>query len=879
MLAEAVWGRRTEASSQVGLRVLVHGLRRALGATAIGRTNRLYRLIGEVDADEFESLAQRAEALAHAGAAAEARDVFRAALALWRGPAFAGTAAGDVVRAEADRLDDLRLTVHERVLEVDLDLGAVPDVAGGLAALAAAHPLRERLQASLMRSLALAGRRAEALAVYERTRRQLADELGVDPGDLLRKVYTDLIRGGATPTAVIERPSQLPPAPSHFHARAAELAALDAVCDDTLHGNRPTAVVVVSGAGGMGKTALVAHWSHLRAARFSDGRLYLDFDAHPEPDTALGRALLDLGVPPEDVPGTAADRSARLRSIMATRSLLIVLDNVVSATQARPFLPGSYTSALVVGSRERLDGLVARDGAALVSIGPLRPEDSLALLRAVGGLPPAHSDSGDLRDLAQLCGGLPLALRIVGAHLRLGASTAGLLAELRDETTRLERLRTADGDAAVHPMMAVSYRRLDEPARRLLRWLGRVTGGPIPVAALAALAGVDLTTASGAVETLARANLVGSTDDGRVTVHQLIRMFASGQGQREDDAATHRAGERRLLTWYAHAVVRADRRIRPTVRRSDDPDAALDGPRRPDGVPRIEGLPTLPDVASAVEFLDVEADTLTALLGRTGADHPDLAWRISADLRGWLQRRASRSTWLAIAEQGAAAAAAVGAIAGEASLRVSVGVAHSLLLDRVSAQAAYERAIDLYSRADDIAGTVDTYASLGALLTESGALDEALEPLELAQVMASRLDDPDLTFKVELNLGFLHRRAGRLHLALQAYETALAEAERSADRDWLAAIAHINLGRLRFVRGEHDRAAEHYLLAVDLARTTGDRMREGMALHGVSDVLAATGDRPGAVAAMREAISLLEPLGNPRLPEMRAILVELERAI
>ncbi|MEV1333478.1 BTAD domain-containing putative transcriptional regulator [Micromonospora costi] len=870
VLVEAVWGHGVAQPTPVGLRVLVHGLRRALGATSIRRVNRRYELVAAVDTDEFEAYVRRAEALADAGSPVPARDTFRAALRLWRGPAYAGLAAGEPVRTEADRLDDLRLRAHERCYELELELGSGPDPDAGLAALAAAHPLRERLQAALMRALVRADRRAEALAVYERTRRLLADELGVDPGDRLRDLYTEVLRGPVrtAPVGTLERPFQVPAGPSHFQARTAELAALDAVCDDTLDGRRPTAVVTVSGAGGMGKTALVAHWSHQRAARFGDGQLYLDLDAHPEPGSALGRALIDLGVPPDELPGPTADRSARLRSIMATRSLLVVLDNVTSAAQARPFLPGSHTSVLVVNSRDRLDGLVARDGAALLPVGPMPPAASLALLRAVGGLPPGRADD-NLRTLADLCDGLPLALRIVGAHLRLDASPADLIKDLRDERTRVERLRTADGDAAVHPTIAVSYRRLDDTARRLLRWLGRTPGEPVPVAALAALAGVDVDAARAAAVALARANLALLSDGrggARVAVHQLIRMFAHGQSEREDDAGTLRAGERRLLAWYAHAVSRADRRLRPTAHRVEQPREAPPA-----------GLPALPDVAAAVDFLDAEADMIAALLGRIGPDQPDLTWPIIANLRGWLQRRAPRSAWIALASQGIAAAAAVGAVTGEATLHVSLGVAHSLLLERASAQAAYERAVDLYARAGDVAGQVDAYASLGAMLTESGALAEALDPLERARTLNAGLDDPDLTCKVQINLGLRHRRAGDLGPALHAYEVALAAADRSADRDWLAASVHTNIGRLRFVRGEHDRAEHHYRQAIDLARRSGDRMREAWSLHGVSDVLAARGDRAGAADAMRDAIGLLEPLGDRRLPEMRDILAGLEQ--
>nr|WP_233578251.1 tetratricopeptide repeat protein [Micromonospora sp. BL4] len=137
------------------------------------------------------------------------------------------------------------------------------------------------------------------------------------------------------------------------------------------------------------------------------------------------------------------------------------------------------------------------------------------------------------------------------------------------------------------------------------------------------------------------------------------------------------------------------------------------------------------------------------------------------------------------------------------------------------------------------------------------------------------MNDPDLTFKVELNLGYLHRRANRQQEALDAYTSALSAAERSGNRDWLSASVHTNLGRLHLLQNNLDQAGHHYDTAVRLARSTGDRMREAWALHGCSDVAAARRDLPAAVAALQEAVTILEPLGDRRLDEMRARLSEL----
>ncbi|WP_433309389.1 BTAD domain-containing putative transcriptional regulator [Micromonospora sp. CA-269861] len=872
-LMETLWGHGPNDSKRVALRVLVHHLRRNLGTESIVRATGGYRMVldgHQLDASEFVALVDSAADDEARGRLAEARGSYRKALRLWRAPeAYQGTADTELVRGAAAHLGEQRMTAYESCVDIELSLGLHRELCAELSALATENLLRERLQAQLMLALVRSDRRAEALTTYERIRRLLADELGADPGARLQQLHTAILRGPApvgTPSAVSDavRPMQLPAPPSNFVARDDELSVLDSVRTKAGPGQRLLGSMVVTGAGGMGKTALVTHWAHQHQQGFPGGQLYLDLDDDAPTAAALARTLIDLGIAPDDVPQQAEARAAKLRSLLSSRTVLMVLDNVSTAEQARPFLPGSGDSLLVIISRNRLDGLVAREGLHLLVLTPLPVEPATRLLQETAGMSGSASD--DVRTLVELCHGMPLALRIVGAHLRLGARPDVLVTALKDERTRIARLATTDGDVSVHAVIAVSYRRLAIPDRRLLRSLGLSGAGAIPLGAAAALAGVT----SGTVLTeligrLTEVNLV-ARDAGRVSLHQLTRIFAREQGRREDTPADRAIAERRLLSWYGQATGDAQQRIRPTA-------GGPHGKGTPD--PLHLFLPDLPDTAAAVRWVDTESDTIIKMITEHAQRHPDLIWPLAANIRGWLQRRANRDTWIALTEQGIQAAALAGSSTGEATLQGSLGVAHSLLLHRMEARAAYQRASALCQQNGDHAGAADVDASLGGMLVESGELAEALPPLLRARHSANLLNDPDLIFKVEHNLGLLYRRAGRQQEALDSYTSALAAANRSSNRDWLSASVHTNLGRLHFLRDDIDLAGNHYDTAVRLARSTGDRMREAWALHGCSDVAAARRDVSAAVAAMQEAVTILEPIGDRRLDEMRARLAEL----
>ncbi|HEX3650627.1 MAG TPA: BTAD domain-containing putative transcriptional regulator [Pseudonocardiaceae bacterium] len=542
-LVERVWGgsrlpERPRKAAQIYVSLLRTALAGVDGVAIVRRPDGYLIELDErtVDVHVFHRLAAEARGNDDDDRAAA---LFERALGLWRGEPF-GELDTPWLADVRDSLVQQRQAAERDLTDVQLRRGRHGLVLAQLSLWAQEHPLDERLAGQLMLALFRSGRQADALDVYRGLRGRLADELGTGPGHALHELHQRILTDDPSlslPAGSVAIPRQLPAAPRWFTGRRAEL--------DTLVGHPDTdgGVVVISaidGMAGVGKTALAVLTAHRLATRYPDGQLFVDLHGHTQgfrPRTsadALDRLLRALGLPPERIPDDVEERAALYRQRLAGTRTLIVLDNAVDEAQVRPLLPGEHGCLVLVTSRRRLKGL---DDAHALSLDVLPRSDALALVRTVAG-----RDDPLLAEITELCGRLPLALRIAAALLRHRPmwSVAQLAGLLRDQHQRVGVL--SDGERDLGAVFALSYQSLDDARRRTFRLLGLVPGPDTDAHATAALLGTDPDTATRLLEDLVDHNLLVPHAPGRYRMHDLIRLHARAVRRRPGCRAGPAAG-------------------------------------------------------------------------------------------------------------------------------------------------------------------------------------------------------------------------------------------------------------------------------------------------------------------------------------------------
>lgn len=373
----------------------------------------------ELDLLAFRQLVASARRDHEAGRAEAAVTMYRQAMGLLRDAPLADIPS----LQELPVLTELRRELETALLEyadAAACIGRHEEVLTPLYRFVESNALHESAHARLMMALAGSGQPAVALELFESLRRQLADELGVDPGAVVRETHQAILRGVPAPAPLSRAalpaqadwahpvPTQLPADVYGFTGRGPEIAHLDAWLDPD---SARSAVVIgiMQGRPGVGKSSLAVHWGHQVAERFPDGQLYARLD-DGAPADVLRSFLLALGVERAQMPDLLVDRSALLRSLLTGKRLLMVLDKAPSADQVRPLLPGSRGCAVLVTSRRPLPELVAREGARALVVDRLSEPDSLTLLQRRLGPARTMAEPAAVREILEHCEGLPAVL-------------------------------------------------------------------------------------------------------------------------------------------------------------------------------------------------------------------------------------------------------------------------------------------------------------------------------------------------------------------------------------------------------------------------------------------------------------------------------------
>ncbi|TDB82286.1 BTAD domain-containing putative transcriptional regulator [Micromonospora sp. KC721] len=864
-LVALTWGETWPATVRGQVQAYVSGLRRRLGAATIVRRPPGYLIMvrpGELDLHDFD------EAVAHAqretGNPAARADLLRRALARWPGPEMGGTTEA-MRAARGPELRERRLAAAEEWYDAELAAGRHAEMVGPLRQAVQADPFRERLHAQLMLALHGCGRTAEALDVYAAVRARLADELGVDPGVVLRRAQQLLLRGddaaaGGLPVTV---PRQLPAELPGFVGRAGQLADLDAAVRDR-SGAR---IAVVTGTAGVGKTALAVLWAHRAHARFPDGQLYVDlrgFDpAGPAMTVAEAvRGLLDaLQVPAGRIPTSLDAQVGLYRSLLADRRMLVVLDNARDSDQVRPLLPGATSCFTIVTSRADLAGLVAVEGAVPVPLDLFSPAEACQMLARRLGADRVRREPQAVQEIIDASARLPLALAVVAARAagRPSFPLSALAAELRAHH-RLDRFDGGGPRSDLRTVLAVSYRTLDATTAWVFRLLGLHPGPSVSVAAAASLTGVDEEVARRALVALTRAHLLDEPSPGRYGMHDLLRGYAAELVRTLDHEGRRRMATHRMLDHYLHTALAADRLLNPQR------DAIVLAP------PQARVRPETPaDAQAAMRWFTVEHPVLVALALTAPAGFDGHRWQLAWALVTYFDRQGHWDDYVAVHH---AALDAAGHDAGplpRAHAHRNLGRAYSRLRRLREADSHLRQALALYGRCGDEAGAAQVHGNLSWVAERDGRFRDALHHAREAMLRYERLGDPVMTANARNTVGWQHAQLGELDQAFDDCRAALALLRKAGDR-FGEAVTWDSLGYIHHQRGEPWEAVAGYGRALELFREAGDLNNEGQTLTKLAAAYDLAGEPASARRSRQEALHIFDTLGHPDAEKLRAEL-------
>jgi len=820
-LIDLIWDESPPQTAGALVHTYVSSLRRAVGKALVTRAPG-YLLDVDSDVEQFNRHLTTARQAERADDPATAITHYQHGLVLWRGPALHGVESA-FARGHALTLEESRLSAEEGLGRCELAQNRVEDAIARLSALVNAHPAREETRELLMRAFHRAGRQADALNVYRDAREYLLDELGIEPGERLRELQTAILTGtlevapprtavAAAPVVTTQQvvPHHLPPDISDFTGREEALKQVLGLTEGR-EDRTATPTVVVSGFGGAGKSALAVHAAHLLRKSYPDGQLFADLRGAGrdlEPQEVIGRFLGLLGIPGQDQPAAPDERVELYRRTLSDRRLVIVLDNARSEAQVRPLLPGNANCFVIITSRSRLTGL---EGAEPIELGFFNSAVSEEMLSRIVGTDRVSAEPEAAHRIAELCGGVPLALRAAGAKLlaRPHWPLRTLAKRLSDERRRLDELET--GDLAIRSSLKLNYSELDALHRKAFHLLSLLDLPDFGAWVAAPLLDIPPYDAEDVVEHLVDLRLVdvaGVDQIGRVRYrfHDLVQLFGAEQAAHEP--AT-RAVTRLLETWLALVET---------------------------------GVKKLPRVTLGLRpplHTEIELD-------------PRLAEDVEEDPTGWLHSETD---------------AVVRAVERAHDLGVdelTTTVITSLLSSPFAArnefgnwQRTHEVALRSARERGNRRAEAVLLAGLGQLRYEQDDFAAALTSFQQAAEIATEIDEPETLAVACVGMGTVYRDLAEFGRARELLDRAI-----SLGDNGVVAAASYGVGAIHRDHGDLAEATRAFERCVELYREQDDQRGEGLALRGLGLCHRAAGAFAEAVALSREAEQILREAGD-----------------
>ncbi|MEV1145362.1 BTAD domain-containing putative transcriptional regulator [Micromonospora sp. NPDC049799] len=817
-LVDELWPEQPPRSAVPNVRGYAANLRRMFESTGTGkgllvRHGDGYRLDGNsvrVDLLQFSVDVSEARAAMGRGELAEAETLTARALGRWRGAMLAGIPLGPLLTARVLGAEEQRLDAMELLAGLRIDLGRPELAVPVLREAVALAPLREPAHVLLMRALHLRGDHAGAVAAFEAARRALKDELGVEPGTGLQRMYRLVSDAVSGPSVRQSRTTWLPRPVPHFVGRAEILHRLQV---DTRRLEAHTSPVhVIEGMAGSGKTTTAVRLARLLAESYPDAALFIDLRGHGdgeavEPVAALGALLRQLGVPSGRIPAELDLRVDLWRRELSSRRSVVVLDNAATVDQVMPLLPSDPGTVVVVTSRRRLDGLDDNPPYALPA---LDPSEGLSLFAVAAGADRVKAEPEAAAAVVRRCGYLPLAIRLAGSRLarRTGWQVRDLARLLDDTAGHLGNLVLRE--PAMAAAFAASYEPLSMPAKRLFRLLSVHPGPHFTLPIAAALTGEPTSTTARTLDELVDCHVVEESRSRRYRMHDLIRRYSLELSLETDSSDSREAARVQLLDFVLHSALEAADVLESGLARRQVRPA---DPYRPDLVGATAGR--------AADWFEEERPNIVALVASAREHgHHRSAWQLARTLWRFCYIRAYFEDIIATHGHGLSSAEA----------------------------------------AEDLAGIAMMNNYLASAYVRTGNYRGALDHLTAAVAACERQGDRSNLFRFRANLAAVYWLRGDLHEAVEVGEAAMRDSRGYNNREVPSGLA--NLGLAFGTLGRYESALHIHRLHLFFGRVHGDYFHILNALGHIGGVKTRMGHHAAAVPLLRASMALRERTGH-----------------